>query len=53
MTIQNTGVSAAVSRFLKDGEVGGGGREWTITEGTKEALTVAVSAMKGAVRVVR
>ena len=33
--------------------MGGGGREWTITKGTKEVLTVVVSVMKEAIRMVR
>ena len=48
MTIQNTGVSAAVSRFLKDGEVGGGGMECVIRVrlSSKEGLSVVRQEMK-------
>ena len=47
MTIQNTGVSAAVSRFLNDGEVGGGGMECVIrVRLSSKGLSVVRQEMK-------
>ena len=48
MTIQNTGVSAAVSRFFNDGEVGGDGMECVIRVRltSKEGLPVVRQEMK-------
>ena len=48
MTIQNTGVSAAVSRFLNDGEVGGDEMQCVIRVRltSKEGLSVVRQEMK-------
>jgi len=48
MTIQNTGVSAAVSGFLNDGEVGGDEMECVIRVRltSKEGLSVVRQEMK-------